>query len=81
MLSASHIVPVMVGDPVICKKITDTLLDDYAIYAQPINYPTVPKGTERIRLTPGPVHSDDAMRALVDALDEIWLGMKLARAA
>ena len=81
MVSPSHIVPVMVGDPVVCKKITDMLLDDYGIYVQPINYPTVPKGTERIRLTPGPVHSDEAMLALVDALDEIWRGLKLARAA
>lgn len=81
MISASHIVPVMVGDPVICKRITDTLLDDYAIYAQPINYPTVPKGTERIRFTPGPLHGEEAMIKLVDSLDEIWRGMKLARAA
>jgi len=81
MVSASHIVPVMVGDPVLCKKVTDRLLDSYAIYAQPINYPTVPKGTERIRLTPGPLHGDEEMAALVQALDEIWRGMKLARAA
>jgi 5-aminolevulinate synthase len=81
MISASHIVPVMVGDPVVCKKITDTLLAEHAIYAQPINYPTVPKGTERIRLTPGPLHSDAAMQELVGALDAIWRGLKLDRAA
>jgi 5-aminolevulinate synthase len=81
LVSASHIVPVMVGNPIICKNITDKLLNDYLIYAQPINYPTVPKGTERIRLTPGPLHGDQAMIALVGALDEIWSGMKLERAA
>jgi 5-aminolevulinate synthase len=81
MVSASHIVPVMVGDPVLCKKVTDRLLDDHAIYAQPINYPTVPKGAERIRLTPGPLHGEAELAALVEALDAIWRGMKLARAA
>ena len=68
----SHIVPVIVGDPVHCKAVTDTLLDRYGIYVQPINYPTVPKGTERIRLTPGPVHTDEQMDYLVDALTELW---------
>ncbi|MCB1514244.1 MAG: 5-aminolevulinate synthase [Hyphomicrobiaceae bacterium] len=68
----SHIVPVMVGDPVHCKAVTDTLLDRYGIYVQPINYPTVPKGTERIRLTPGPVHTDEQMDYLVKALTELW---------
>ena len=72
MDNPSHIVPVMVGDPVHCKAVTDTLLDHYGIYVQPINYPTVPKGTERIRLTPGPVHTDEQMDFLVNALTELW---------
>ena len=77
----SHIVPVMVGDPVQCKALTDALMDEFDIYVQPINYPTVPKGTERIRLTPGPLHDDDEMGRLVDALDQLWGRMKLDRAA
>ena len=68
----SHIVPVIVGDPVHCKAVTDTLMERYGIYVQPINYPTVPKGTERIRLTPGPVHTDEQMDYLVNALTELW---------
>jgi len=72
MDNPSHIVPVSVGDPVHCKAVTDTLLESYGIYVQPINYPTVPRGTERIRLTPTPMHSDAHVAHLVDSLGELW---------
>ena len=72
MENPSHIVPVMVGDPVHCKAITDVLLARYGIYVQPINYPTVPRGTERMRLTPSPMHGDSEMDHLVGALTELW---------
>ena len=72
MANPSHIVPVMVGDPVHCKALTDRLLDRYGIYVQPINYPTVPKGGERIRLTPSPHHTNAQMVALVAALSALW---------
>lgn len=75
----SHIIPVMVGDPVKCKYISDRLMADYGIYIQPINYPTVPKGTERLRITPSPVHSDQDMDHLVSALGELWAQCELAR--
>ena len=76
----SHIVPVMVKDPVKCKWISDWLIANHGIYVQPINYPTVPKGTERLRITPSPVHSDADIERLVAALSEIWSQCALARA-
>ncbi|MGI9522036.1 MAG: 5-aminolevulinate synthase, partial [Hyphomicrobiaceae bacterium] len=72
MENPSHIVPVAVGDPVHCKAVTDALLENFSIYVQPINYPTVPRGTERIRLTPTPLHTDAHISALSDALGELW---------
>jgi 5-aminolevulinate synthase len=81
MDNPSHIIPVMVGDPVKCKMISDWLLDRYAIYIQPINYPTVPRGTERLRITPSPLHSDEDIDHLVSALSELWSQCALARVA
>ena len=81
MPSVSHIVPLWVGNPVQCKAVSDYLLERRSIYVQPINYPTVPKGTERLRLTPTPLHTDDDMDALIDALNEAWIELKLRRAA
>ena len=81
MPSPSHIVPVFVGDPVRCKQVTDALMERHAIYVQPINYPTVPKGTERLRLTPTPLHDDEAMDRLVAALGDVWGRLELKFAA
>ena len=75
----SHIIPIIVGDPVKCRFISDRLLSDYGIYIQPINYPTVPKGTERLRITPSPVHSSDDVDRLVSALERLWSECQLAR--
>ena len=80
MMSNTHIVPLMVGDPVKAKKISDTLLAEYGVYVQPINYPTVPRGTERLRFTPGPNHDENMMRELTDALVEIWERFELRQA-
>jgi 5-aminolevulinate synthase len=77
----SHIIPVMVGDPHKCKMISDWLMENHGIYVQPINYPTVPLGTERLRITPSPVHSDEDIDCLIDALSEIWGHCALARTA
>jgi 5-aminolevulinate synthase len=80
MSNPSHIVPVMVGDPVKCKWISDLLLDNRGIYVQPINYPTVPRKTERLRITPSPLHSDDDIAHLIHSLGELWSHCAIARA-
>lgn len=79
MESESHIVPVHVGDPVHCKMISDMLLEEYGVYVQPINYPTVPKGTERLRFTPSPNHTDAMMDHLVQAMDKLFAHCNVAR--
>ena len=79
MPSTTHIVPLMVGDPVMAKKVADILLAEYGVYVQPINFPTVPRGTERLRFTPGPAHTEAMMAELTSALVEIWERMELQR--
>jgi 5-aminolevulinate synthase len=81
MPSASHIVPVLIGDPALCKTASDNLLERHHIYIQPINYPTVPRGTERLRITPTPLHADEDIDALVDGLVEVFQRLPLRKAA
>ena len=81
MPSVTHIVPLLVGDPVKAKKISDILLAEYGVYVQPINFPTVPRGTERLRFTPGPAHTEEMMRDLTKALVEIWDRLEMRKAA
>ena len=71
----------MIGDPVKAKKVSDILLAEYGVYVQPINFPTVPRGTERLRFTPGPQHSEEMMQELTNALAEIWDRMEMRKAA
>ena len=80
MDNASHIIPVMIKDPVKCRMLADILMQDWGIYVQPINYPTVPKGTERLRFTPGPLHSYDDIDHLVEALGVLWKQCAIAHA-
>jgi 5-aminolevulinate synthase len=80
MANDSHIIPVMIGDPVKCREISDIMMENYGVYVQPINYPTVPKGTERLRITPGPLHSDADIDHLVKTLSALWSQCALARA-
>jgi len=77
MQTSTHIVPLMVRDAGLCKQASDLLLRDHGIYIQPINYPTVPKGTERLRITPTPFHGEALINQLIDALVDVWLRLEL----
>ncbi|PHJ22825.1 5-aminolevulinic acid synthase domain-containing protein [Cystoisospora suis] len=80
LMNGSHIVPLLIGCPVACKQASDLLLHEHKLYIQPINYPTVPRGTERLRITPGPLHSYEDLVNLVESLDKVWNALGLLRA-
>ena len=79
--NSSHIVPIKIGDPDLCKRASDLLLKEYKIYVQPINYPTVPRGTERLRVTPSPMHTNDMVNYFVDSIQRVWKILKLSKMA